>query len=583
MVLFPITRTVFAQTADEIQEDINELEKQKQQTAAEIEALNQSIKDSESQINGLGEGLPKLNAELEKIDKELELTQKKLQQLEEENKLKELEKKKAIEEQRGALNSSYHSWRLKNSNILQQVNFTDTRMAGMSSYLSEKVLELSQDDIRILIADIATLENSISDNNNLVSQLNSTKEEVARKKKELEDQIAYYNSVIAGANNSITGLKSQQETFQNTISALRAEQQAAAEKQNEQVNNPGNGGSGGNPYEEPENPGEATFALTSRGRNAMQGHGVGMSQWGAYGMGRNGYNADGILTFYYTGVTIASGYENRTVNVDGYGSRNVEDYVAGQGEVPGRACGTAEQVASRPDKYVVDNPNTSWDCWPEEAIKAQAIAYRTYGIYHGGFLYNDARSQVYNGGNFTRWAADETRGKVILHNGQIIEALYSSDNSQGYGTANNDTIFQNVFGDGTVVPYLRAVNDYGIAASTNYTDAFCTTNRYPYSALTDMLNYIAYESPYYTQDVKNVAGQASSTVGQVTSLTFHRDPSMRVKKVTFTGTNGSYTIGGWWFMDFWIDWIYGKNIYRSSGECFGITRDYVYSQTLFID
>ena len=34
------------------------------------------------------------------------------------------------------------------------------------------------------------------------------------------------------------------------------------------------------------------------------GHGVGMSQWGANGMGKNGKNFEEILKHYYTGVEI---------------------------------------------------------------------------------------------------------------------------------------------------------------------------------------------------------------------------------------------------------------------------------------
>ncbi|MMZ65026.1 hypothetical protein D1872_274000 [compost metagenome] len=33
------------------------------------------------------------------------------------------------------------------------------------------------------------------------------------------------------------------------------------------------------------------------------GHGVGMSQWGANGMAKNGYTAAQILKHYYTGIS----------------------------------------------------------------------------------------------------------------------------------------------------------------------------------------------------------------------------------------------------------------------------------------
>ena len=34
------------------------------------------------------------------------------------------------------------------------------------------------------------------------------------------------------------------------------------------------------------------------------GHGVGMSQWGAYGMAEEGKNAEGIISHYFTGIEL---------------------------------------------------------------------------------------------------------------------------------------------------------------------------------------------------------------------------------------------------------------------------------------
>ena len=46
-----------------------------------------------------------------------------------------------------------------------------------------------------------------------------------------------------------------------------------------------------------------TYTITGGGA----GHNVGMSQWGAYAMGKLGYNYRQILGFYYTGVAISTG------------------------------------------------------------------------------------------------------------------------------------------------------------------------------------------------------------------------------------------------------------------------------------
>ena len=50
----------------------------------------------------------------------------------------------------------------------------------------------------------------------------------------------------------------------------------------------------------PGDPLPVDFALTGSG----YGHAVGMSQWGAYGMAKAGFDATGIVTHYYTGTTV---------------------------------------------------------------------------------------------------------------------------------------------------------------------------------------------------------------------------------------------------------------------------------------
>ncbi len=55
-----------------------------------------------------------------------------------------------------------------------------------------------------------------------------------------------------------------------------------------------------------------TFTLTGAGF----GHGVGMSQWGAYGMAKAGYDATGIVTYYYTGTTVTPVQDDMDIRVN---------------------------------------------------------------------------------------------------------------------------------------------------------------------------------------------------------------------------------------------------------------------------
>ena len=57
-------------------------------------------------------------------------------------------------------------------------------------------------------------------------------------------------------------------------------------------------------------------------KGAGFGHGVGMSQYGAYGYAKHGFTYDQILTHYYTGTTIGTTADQsvRVLLLDGVGS-----------------------------------------------------------------------------------------------------------------------------------------------------------------------------------------------------------------------------------------------------------------------
>ncbi|MEO6729103.1 MAG: hypothetical protein ABIM99_04225, partial [Candidatus Dojkabacteria bacterium] len=141
------------------------------------------------------------------------------------------------------------------------------------------------------------------------------------------------------------------------------------------------------------------------------------------------------------------------------------------------------------------------------------------------------------------------------------------------GTANNDTIFQNLYGDGTPYPYLRAVNDASVAANTYYTYWQARTNQVNYDGIKNMLLYNA-GTNYYDSSTKSYLNSIISDIGgSITSISFERDPSQRVKKVWFTGPNGqSRPLGGWWFKNLWNSWASDMGTY-----------DYIYSQTIYIE
>ena len=98
--------------------------------------------------------------------------------------------------------------------------------------------------------------------------------------------------------------------------------------------------------------------------------------------------------------------------------------------------------------------------WPKEALKAQAVAARTFAIFNvnkyidkGYNICASTNSQAYGGVNhedpLTNKAVDETRGVIMTYKGKPINAVYHSD-SGGY-TEDSENVW------GSFLPYLRSV------------------------------------------------------------------------------------------------------------------------------
>ena len=99
--------------------------------------------------------------------------------------------------------------------------------------------------------------------------------------------------------------------------------------------------------------------------------------------------------------------------------------------------------------------------WPIEALKAQAVAARSYALGTGGGPifdhYDTTASQVYGGYSAeqprTNRAVARTSGEVLRHDGKVIVAYFHS--TSGGHTEDNE----NIFTGSTPLPYIRGVRD----------------------------------------------------------------------------------------------------------------------------
>lgn len=176
-------------------------------------------------------------------------------------------------------------------------------------------------------------------------------------------------------------------------------------------------------------------------------------------------------------------------------------------------------------------PKEMSDSWPKEALKAQAVAARTYvaanaGRYGSlGFdLTDDQYSQVYGGveaeGDNSRSAVNETKGQILVYNGLPITAFYHS-NSGGY-TENSEKVWV------SALPYLRGVPDpYSLGVGSSK-DSWQVT--YSKGSLENWIN-------------STFAGNGRKPIGSLTGISvLETGVSGRLTKVRVEGTEGSATI-----------------------------------------
>ncbi|SDE60214.1 SpoIID/LytB domain-containing protein [Sporomusa acidovorans] len=173
--------------------------------------------------------------------------------------------------------------------------------------------------------------------------------------------------------------------------------------------------------------------------------------------------------------------------------------------------------------------------WPMEAVKAQAVAARTYALAN----YNKHKAdgfdvcattdcQVYGGRESevprAREAVDATRGLVITYNGKLITAYFHSS-SGGY-TENSENVWS------SPQPYLRGVTDF---------DQSCPYFKWEKRLTVAEFNQIITNAGYNVGSLQAIE-LSPLTTPPITSP--DRGVSGRVKSLELVGTNGSAQVSG---------------------------------------
>ncbi|OGE06844.1 hypothetical protein A3I53_01175 [Candidatus Curtissbacteria bacterium RIFCSPLOWO2_02_FULL_40_13b] len=259
---------------------------------------------------------------------------------------------------------------------------------------------------------IAFQATSSKEDKNVIRQISEKIAKLADDKKRLASAQRQINQQSQFLKGEIASAKSFQSELTGKIAALSARQQEIlAEKSGTFQTTVGDVPLADDPNSRPDyKPGfSPAFAAFSFGAP----HFKGMSQYGALGRAKSGQNYEQILRAYYGGgIEIKDHNPDAQIVVEGYGTYSLEEYAKRIYEMPG-----------------------SWgDEGGMEALKAQAIAARSYALARGGSICATESCQVFKtspkGGKWEQ-AVNDTRGKVVYANGQPFSTLYAST-SGGY-------------------------------------------------------------------------------------------------------------------------------------------------------
>jgi peptidoglycan hydrolase-like amidase len=266
---------------------------------------------------------------------------------------------------------------------------------------------MTQEVVRIisgLNAEIQSFENDKAAAESLKNGLQSDQDKLAAIKATLAEKKNQTQSDLNNVASQEQATRNKLADLSQQISDLNAKQQAILNEKNGNEN-----GSVGD-YEQPGTslpsaPFSPAFAAMSYGAYT---HYNGMSQYGAKGRADAGQSYKSILKFYYgTSTTTKSGLDKSSISVQGYGSMSYQYYLYGIAEMP--------------------------STWPIEALKAQAVAARTFAYKSGKPICTTESCQVFSkskadgvkNGQYPNWkkAVDNTKDQILSGS---VSAQYSS-------------------------------------------------------------------------------------------------------------------------------------------------------------
>ena len=359
-VLLP---TVFADEIEDLQKQINDLSRQRELSIKATTPLEGQLDVLQNQLAQIQASIKNLTANIKEKEKQLNLREEKLviQQALLEKRVRSYYIRSYLNDPLIVLLSSFESADLFRGLIIQQNVAREDRQI-IKSVTSEVVDFLTEKDKLEKDKDrLAVLQIEVDKNAQFLSG-------EIKKAKQFQSELSSKIAELTARQQAILSAKSG--TFTTSVGEVPLADDTAARPDF--------------------NPGfSPAFAAFSFGGYT---HRNGMSQYGAKGRAEQGQSAEAILAHYYPGANLNKSYGvPSTINVTGYGNVAFEDEYM---------------------KRIYEMPNS----FPKEALKAQAVAARTYAVRQGGSICPTESCQVYkpqNKGGAWEEAVNETRGWVL--------------------------------------------------------------------------------------------------------------------------------------------------------------------------
>jgi SpoIID/LytB domain protein len=382
---------VIASRADEIsdlQKQIDDIQK----TYNDIDSANKTNKST----------LDKLNAQLDQIKSQVVSIQKQITEKEAEVEQGE----KVLDYQKQLLNERAKNYYKKSGedpmsliNLLISENFSQS----LENFFYQKTL-LDQDRQTII-----KIVSYIKDLQQKKKDLEDQQTRLATLKADVDKQSTFLAGEVAKANQYLGELQSK-------IAELSAQQQALIAARQSDLHIPQSAGMGGGCSSDLTNGKDPGFSPRIGFFTYGVPNRVGLNQYGAKGRAEAGQNAEQILSAYYTNYNLDKGY-NQSINIHVVGTN---DY----GQSIDQTWNIDEYL-----KHLYEMPAS----WPAEALKAQAIAARSYVLAStnngANTICPSQHCQVVkleiNDGNWQA-AVDATKGWVMTNGGSPISAYFSS-------------------------------------------------------------------------------------------------------------------------------------------------------------